>query len=107
MQEEVGRGLGLLHAHGTAMARALRGQADWDAVDIEDPLRTRDSVSGSMSDEEMSCEMSRKALDRELANVDEVLANIERVEFPHGAVGSFVNILAVRQTSRCAPKAAS
>ena len=109
LQEQVCRGLGLLHAHGKAMVRALRGKADWDAVDLEDPLSARGHVSGNMEDEGTFYEttVGGKALQPELANVDEVLANIDNRDLPYGAIGSFVSILAVRRTSRCAPTVAS
>ena len=90
------------------MLCAVHGEADWGAGDLEDPLlRARDCVSGSMSDEDIPYEIGRKALHPELANVDRVLTNIKNRELPYAAIGSFVKILVVRQTPRCAPKVAS
>ena len=82
------------------MACALRGEADWDAVNLEDPLGAMDCVSGSMDDWGVPYEIDRETLRRELAD-------IKRPELPHSAIESFVSVLAVRQTSRCAPRFAS
>ena len=78
LQKQVDRGLGLLHAQSRAMVRTLWGVADRDA-----------------------------ALQHELANVEEVLANIKNKDLPYNAIGSFVNILGVRQTASCASGVAS